>query len=345
VRKPILLAVFLAVLALALSACDVSALPYAARVGGTTISTSKLNSVLDAFRTDKALRCVFQAQGAVIDGKGAGTFASSFTSARLSELVELRLNDALVAKLHVTPAERAYATSTATSELTTAFGPGQVGSCTTSGPGFLAALPAAYRQVIVGNRTDQILLDAHLAGAELSNSGIASYEQSHPQQMTISCVSAIVVSTQATAEQLASEINKGASFASIAKADSSDTSSAANGGAIGCVAPSDLQAPIGQTVAALQPGQLSAPVAFNSSYVLLEVTSHQGLAPVATALQALLDSEDAAQQASLGKYAAQVSVEVNPQYGSFGASNSGAAVNPPNPPSSSFLVNSGAITP
>ena len=48
------------------------------------------------------------------------------------------------------------------------------------------------------------------------------------------CVSVIATDTQAHADQLVAQINAGATFASVAKANSLDTQTAANGGALGC---------------------------------------------------------------------------------------------------------------
>ena len=47
-------------------------------------------------------------------------------------------------------------------------------------------------------------------------------------------MSLIVTDTQAHADQLVAQLNAGASFASVAKANSLDTQTAANGGALGC---------------------------------------------------------------------------------------------------------------
>ena len=53
-------------------------------------------------------------------------------------------------------------------------------------------------------------------------------------QFTAACVSRIVTDTEAEANSIVTQLHAGASFAELAKANSIDTQTAANGGALGC---------------------------------------------------------------------------------------------------------------
>ncbi len=206
--------------------------------------------------------------------------------------------------------------------------------------------------MLTQTEVDQIVLDAHLSGLTLTPAGIADYEEAHRGAMSNSCISVILVSTKEKASALADEIRNGASFASLAKANSMDTSSAADGGAIDCtsanpspIVPNDLQPPVGEAAGALPTGTVSMPVPFDGNWVLLEVTSRQGLATATDALSSIIDSENAPTNTAVARYAARVGVEVNPTYGSASVGNSGSLVDPPVGPSDSLLLNPKALTP
>jgi parvulin-like peptidyl-prolyl isomerase len=342
VRKSILSSFGLALgLSLALSACDVSALPYAAKVGNATVSTAQLEETLSQTASNAELRCV--QKNTAVDGTGGGDFAASLTAVRLGELVQLQLEASLLSSLHLHLS--AYATTAAVDELVAGFSSSPFASCASSGPAFLAMLPGSYRQAFVDLQAYPVVLEAHLAGAELSDAGIARYEQRHRAEMTLTCLSAIVVATKASAESLARAIRAGANFASLAKAHSLDTGSAPQGGALGCAVPGDLEQPVGGAAAALAVGQLSAPVPFDGSYVLLLATSRGGLASTAEALQAILNSESNAETSLVKRYSATIGVEINPSYGAYSLGNSGAEVVPPVGPSDAQLANPSAVTP
>ena len=87
-------------------------------------------------------------------------------------------------------------------------------------------------------------------------------------------MSLIATDTEAQANQLVAQLNAGASFATVAKASSLDTQTAANGGALGCTY---TQAEVEQALQlqSITVGQPIAPVQDPSTgqWVIYEVTS------------------------------------------------------------------------
>jgi len=356
VRRPLLLAALLSALALTLSACDVSAMPNAARVGGDQIPESSVNALLAAVRDDGALRCVFTAQSDTYSGAGNGNFSSSFTAQQLTDLLQLHLEDGLIAKLGLT--RTAFARAAALTQLDSAFSPANYASCIPIPTGdtspdaeqraaakFLAALPPAYRSLLEETETDQVVLDAHVVGLPLTEGGLHSYEQAHTAALTTACLSVILVATEQKAKALQVAIDRGADFASVARANSTDAQSGAAGGAIGCQPPEDLIPPIGGIVAALPTGTVSSPVHANGSWVLFEVTSREGVAQLSDVERALFDAANAQALKAVAAYAKAVGVAVNPAYGAPSIGSSGALVNPPVGPADALLYNPTAVSP
>jgi parvulin-like peptidyl-prolyl isomerase len=169
---------------------------------------------------------------------------------------------------------------------------------------------------------------------------VAAYYQSNLPQFTTACVSVIATSTQAKAEQLVAQIDAGASFASVAKADSIDTQTAANGGAIGCTY-TEAQIEQALQVQSVTVGQPIAPVEDSSSgsWVIYEVTS-QTVAPLAEASpvvrRELLQSTSNVNRVSkeIVAFASTSDVSVDPKYGTW----RGLEIVPPTAPPSQYLL-------
>lgn len=70
----------------------------------------------------------------------------------------------------------------------------------------------------------------------------------------------ILVADEAKAKELKAQIDGGADFAELAKANSTDTGSAVNGGDLGWFGPGMMVKPFEDAVVALKPGEVSAPV-------------------------------------------------------------------------------------
>ncbi len=154
----------------------------------------------------------------------------------------------------------------------------------------------------------------------------------------------IATDTQAHANQLVAQLKAGETFPSVAKANSLDTQTAANGGALGCnYTLSEVEQQLGVTSAT--PGTPLAPIQDPSSgqWLIYEVTS-QTVVPLSqastVAKKELLQSTANVKRVSneIVRFARASDVSVDPQYGTW----LGLRVVPPVSPPSQFLLGASA---
>ncbi|MGO8872469.1 MAG: peptidylprolyl isomerase [Acidimicrobiales bacterium] len=323
------------------TACD--ATPPAASANGATISTGTLNSQLSALQDTAAGGCLLQledAEVASVSGQGAGG-PGTYTMAFANAVLELQVEDLLAEQyaaskgITVTAADVETATSdfesTLSGEINAAVqqseAEGTVSLCqdatgaSISGSELLAGLPAAIRMAEIRNQAvDEKLL---ARGADISPSAVAAYYEANLAEFTGACVSRIVTDSEAHADQFVTQIKGGASFAAVAEANSLDTQSAPNGGALGC----DFT--LAQVEQALQQqsvpvGTPIAPIEDPSSgqWIVYEVTS-QTVEPLSAASSVarreLLQSTDNVDRVSreLVAFARRSDVSIDPQYGKW----------------------------
>jgi hypothetical protein len=344
VRKLLAPVVACLAVSLALSACGTPVEPYAAVVGGTAISSGTLDSAMAAIANDTGYRCEILGgtsggSSLAIEGAGKSTYSTGFAADVLSELIEYETAHLAVAQLHL--AEGGYARTLAAEELPDALNPSSSTGCTESGAEIVATFASTYRTLLEQFELDDDVLAAHLSGLTLSVAGVSSYLARHPLDSTLDCTSLIETTSASAAASARAKIEAGASFASVAKADSKDTS--APGGAIGCYLASELPAPLNTVLASLPVGTVSAPVAYDSDYLLLLVTSHKR----ATAAEALPVVFNAAQTKVNAIVAADEkgAVTVDPSIGRWARSTSGYTVQANTGPTDALLPSPSAVAP
>ena len=327
-----------------LSACNAQFTPYAARVEGATISQATLDSALDSIANDPGYRCVVETTsgGAVnVTGAGSGTYNATFASAALSLLVEAQAVKTHIEAmhLHVSP----FADEVASTQLPADFGPPSGSSCTATGAEVFRSLPDRYRNVLLGLQANEDVLAARAVGVPLTMAGLAAFARKHPASTTLDCARVIEVASSEKATQLAIAIRAGVSFAVIAKKNSLDTFSAPRGGNLGCVLPTALINPLGHIISTLSVGELSAPIAFRSDWLLLEVTRRtaDSLADIAT--KTVLPQGTQAATAELARIVAHAKVSVDPRYGTWAKVKSAFQVRPPSGPPLDLVPNPGAV--
>lgn len=328
--------------ALALSACDSQFLPVAARVNGSFVSQSSLNSALDSVASDAGYRCLLEssAGGArAVTGVSDGTYNASFAASTLSLLIEEKAAGVAVAGAHlsVTP----LAEQVASAELAASFTPSQGSACTEPGTEVLSALGGGFKTVLVRLQSDEDVLAAHAVGAALTPVGVRAYAKRHARATALDCIEAIVVASKAKAEQLAIAIVGGASFATVARKNSLDAS-AANGGSLGCITPSALTSPLGGIVASLPVGVVSPPVSFSGEWIIFEVTARR--APtLSEAAAAIIHAGSTAAARAIDASVATAHVEVDPHYGTWTKVGTTYEVKAPTGPPLRLLPNPSAV--
>ncbi|HEY5097187.1 MAG TPA: peptidylprolyl isomerase, partial [Acidimicrobiales bacterium] len=338
--------------------------PPAASANGSSISTATLNTQLRTLETTAAGGCLLQLQDpqlASSSGQGAGgpgTYTMTFTNAVLNNQVGDLLAEQFASSKGITISSPDLATAKTDLQATLngeigaavqqASASGALSFCqdatgaAISGTTLLGDLPSSVASGQIRNQAvDEKLL---ARGADLSPAAVAAYYQANLAQFTTACVSLIATDTEAHANQLVAQINGGASFADVAKANSLDSQTAANGGALGC---NYTQAQVEQAlqVQSVTPGQPIAPVqdSTNGEWVIYEVTS-QTVAPLSAAgpvaRRELLQSTANVNRVSreIVAFARTSDVSVDPQYGAWKR----ITVVPPVAPPSRYLL--GAVS-
>lgn len=208
---------------------------------------------------------------------------SQLSSRWLSQLISQVVVDQEIAEHHltVTPDE----TSTALSDSGQSF------------PGF-ATFPKAFANALVAR--------------EARTLAVYTYYSTCPSGRF---VSHILLKTKAEADAALAELHSGKSFAAVAKALSIDTTSGAQGGALGCLSPEEFVAPF-QTAAESAPlGVVTDPVQSQFGFHLILVRAWDPVRDKKAQSQNLT-------QAGLGVLQARVrelKVWLNPRYGTWGA--------------------------
>ena len=340
------------------SACEIT--PPAATANGSTISVATLNDQLTALEGTAAGGCLLQLEAAnqnPVTAQGAGgpgTYSMAFTISVLDNQVGDLLAEQYAARqgIVISSAELASAKSDFASTLDgeisqqvqSAQSAGVATDCqssngaTITGAQLLAGLPSDVAPALIRNEAvDEKLL---ARGADLSSTAVDNYYAQNQAQFTEACVSVITAATQSDANQIVGQLNAGASFASVAKASSLDTQTAANGGLLGCTY---TQATVEQALQqqTITVGKPIAPVQDPNSgqWVIYEVTS-QSLVPLSAAtsvirrelLQATPNTDRVSRE--IVAFARHSNVSVDPKYGTWKA----LTVVPPIAPPSKYLL-------
>ena len=164
-------------------------------------------------------------------------------------------------------------------------------------------------------------------------------------------VAHILVATQAKAQSILDQIKAGTPFATLAEADSTDTASGAQGGALGCLAPGEF-VPAFETAAEKAPiGTPIGPVHSQFGYHIILVTrATSTYAAVATQVdQAIAQQGQTVAQNAIDALLKLFHVHLDPRFGTWGLTPNGQGqsvyeVSPPKPPSPSTQRNGTTTT-
>jgi hypothetical protein len=356
-----LIAIFAVASACLLASGCGSAAAYAVKVNGTTVSRAALDQELHDIQSNKRYVTVFDQQGSPrpIEGQAAGTFNTAFVADLLTQRIEYALvHDELVRRHALpAPADLTAARDEVSQRLTdpTATGSGSL----------LPGFPVRYQTVLVARQADVDALRVALANVDLSQTALQAYYDAHRQlYVTQVCVRHILIAakdasgavdftaSKTKATDLKKQLDGGADFAALAKANSADNQgatggSAAKGGDLGCLTSQQVQSLVpefSQAMGQLAVNQISDPVQTQFGFHLIEVTSRVpepfDARVAADARQQLLTPSRQKFTDLITSLLATAKVSVNPQYGSYlpkadQAKGVGPGVQPPaapNPP-------------
>jgi parvulin-like peptidyl-prolyl isomerase len=327
------------------------------------ISRATLNSDLGVIQSTPTYECYLAASLALqsqdlatlpaLEGAGgAKTVNTRFADFWLSQLVNNELIEQLAAKRHlaVTAEDLAAGKTDLVNSISAtltevAEASGSSGVCAPDGTSVLDAVPAKFAQRLVASQAAGDVVLAAAAGYGLGPAQLAAFYAGHRSDFDTVCLSAIETSSEAAAATARAQIEGGLPFALVAETTSTDTTSAADGGAIGCFAPTDPSyGSVSQDIAGLAVGVVSQPKDDSGNYILLEITSRRptSFAKAGDAVrQAVLAAGAKAADAELKAMTKDAHVTIDPRYGTWGRGAAITVVPPVSPPATALLKPAG----
>jgi peptidyl-prolyl cis-trans isomerase C len=339
VKRPFILVL---VASAVLSGCG-SGQGYAARVNDVVISRASLDGELkDIAANKKYVTAYDQAQNTTpIMGTVGGAFNVGYVAQVLTRRIDYVVIHQELVRRNALPSPAAV--SSARQEVAQRYTDTQDPTVGALLPGF----PTRYQASLVERQAEVDTLRGLLVKTDLSPQAIKAYYDSHQDQfVTGLCVRHILVASQPKATQLKAQLDAGADFATLAKANSIDQSSAVKGGQLtgtnpdGCLNSQDvsgLVSQFSQAMLALPVHTVSPPVQTQFGFHLIEVTSRTvepfDTTVVQAASRALAAPADTAFAKMISQLVLAASVTVDPQFGHFDKkATTGPAVVPPKSP-------------
>jgi len=321
---------------LASAACG-SVSPYAAKVDGESISEDTLVSELRSIAANEDyLKLVEERQP--VRGSGQGTFDSAFTALALTRQIYYTLIETELAKrkLSVDDAGLAAAKTLVVKQL--------------SGEEVFAKFPKSYQDDLIRRQAELDLLTLSVNDLGTPEQAARTYYDNNPTEFATACVSHILVADEAKANELRAKLAAGEDFATLARAESIDDGSKANGGDLGCdITPDTNFVDEFKLAVFTQPvGEVGAPVKTQFGYHLVKVTKRD-VAPfdqvADLARQKVTDAGQEKVLALLQESVQKARIEINPKYGSFRKTGGSPGVVPPESGATPTVPGAGALEP
>ena len=351
---PLALVALVLASAAALSACSTGA-GTAITVNGVSLSNRDFQQRLALIAADGTYaKAAFtdSSTGAAINlhGANSSTYSTDFTTQVLDQQVAFTVAAQEVARRHltVTASDRSSIENQLASSLSGSSGStSQAQGSSAAGQAALDKL-GAYKTVLVDGYANEVALQKDIEKKLSTDAALRqTFEKTKSQYANRACVSVIAIEagsgpTQdasgnpvpppdsdfaaalAKANTIEGQLKAGADFATTAKSSSSDATSAAKGGDVGCVpsgAFAQAQFPELDTAAFGQPvGVVGAPIKTVYGYFIMKVTARgdltfeQAKSSVQQGVQTQAQSDAADLITGQGKKA---KVAVDPQWGSW----------------------------
>jgi len=308
-------------LALVAAACG-SVSPYAAKVDGKSIEQDDLERELRSIAANGPYLKLIESRQQV-KGTGAGTFDAAFTALALTRQIYYQLIGAELAnlKLSVGPADLTAARGTVIGQI--------------QGEDVFKDFPKPYQDELVRRQAQLDLLTLALNGHKGStDEAVRTYYDGHKDEFANACVSHILVASKEKADDVRARAGRGEDFATVARAESSDTQSAQKGGELGCdinqdtgFVPEFLLAVFNQPV-----GDVGAPVQTQFGFHVIKVTARD-VPPFDQvkdqARQKLTASGQEKLLTWLQETISKAKIDINPRYGTFNKEGASPGVVPP----------------
>lgn len=325
---------------LALAGCG-SASPYAVRVNDTTVTQAEIDeemqAILDSPKYLEFVKTQQEQAGLSVEGKGKRTLSSAY----VSQLLNVRIVSELISeelrrlKIKATPADRREARSSYEQQL---------------GADVFGDLPKSYQDYLVERVVESRLFSTAVAD-KVTDAEIEKFYKDNEDRFQTTCVSHILVDTQAEAVDVKQRLAAGEDFAELARTRSKDNGggtggSAVQGGSLGCLGEEEASGFVEEfkvALDALQPGETSEPVKTQFGYHVIRVTEKKlaSLEEARGEIQQQLADPDERLQALIR----DAKIDLNPRYGSFVTEPQLRGVVPNDAPATSTTVESPLIPP
>jgi parvulin-like peptidyl-prolyl isomerase len=306
-------------LALAGTACAVTS--PAATVDGSRISRGDLEGELrDIASNDKYLKYI-ESQ---VQVRTSGVFDASFTASVLSRQIIYGLvsRDLVRRKITLTKADLDAARASAANRV--------------GGDDIFNSFPKRYQDLLTRRSAELTVLSFALLDQGAPDQAAKAYYDAHQDEFAQVCVSHILVRTKEEADQVKGRLDAGEDFATVAKAVSTDSGSAAQGGELGCFGRENQLVPeFAQAMFAQPVDQVGPPVQTQFGFHLIKVRSHT-VPPYEQVAGQVRDKASASAQDKLEAWVDGVinkaKITVNPKYGRFDKKGAQSRVVPPQAP-------------
>ncbi|MEA2901494.1 MAG: foldase protein PrsA [Actinomycetota bacterium] len=305
---------------LATAACG-SVSPYAAKVDGKRISEDTLVDELRSIAANEDyLKLVEERQP--VRGTGQGTFDSAFTALALTRQIYYTLIEAELGrrKLSVGDSDLAAAKTLVVQQL--------------SGEEVFNKFPQSYQDDLVLRQAELNVLTLAVNELGTPEQAARTYYDNNPNEFATACVSHILVTDEAKANEIKGKLAAGEDFGNLARAESIDEGSKAAGGDLGCdITPATNFVDEFKLAVFTQPvGEVGAPVQTQFGYHLVKVTKRD-VSPydqvADLARQLVTDAGQEKVLALLQETVQKSRIEINPKYGSFRKTGGSPGVVPP----------------
>ncbi len=315
------------------------------RVNGDEIGAGTMRAELSAISASPGLQCFLTALGGAsfTPGSGGDTMATSGAAAWSNLRVEGLAIEQYVKKhfhFHATPYQLSQATSSLEGELTQAATARQY-TCQGTSAEALASMPAEMRTAQVAAQAASLYLVSKLNSTiPLTTTSLTTYYSSHLSSYDKLCVSVAVVLPSQESAFIADQ-KAGASLLALVDKYSQDPTSKASGGALGCYAPGQsVYAAVRQDVGTAALGEFSdSPTVISNNgtnYFLFVAATQRTVTPFATASSQVYSDIQSVNAAGANvvkdKILYDAAVAVDPAFGRWGLSSSGAGVFAPATP-------------
>ncbi|MGP0030558.1 MAG: peptidyl-prolyl cis-trans isomerase [Acidimicrobiales bacterium] len=342
----------------------------AAKVNGTSISQSQLNSDVTAIAGSPDYQCYLNAQeyadtngqeelppvngaGQASGGGSHPTATTAFTSQYLGTEIGHQIISDQAAKrgLHITSKDIKTAKAQLADEITQTMSEvsedlSVIRGCTAgtalTGPEVLATLPPSFVDSLAQFNATVGVLEETLSGDD-TTAGLLKFYEANRSDFDTACFTVAGYSSQSAAQAALAKVDAGTPFSQVAAAVS-------GGGPQGCDVLYGIAAQLPSAdLPALKIGEVSAPISANGSYLLVQITSRT---PTSFAKAESSVREAAAQtganeaRALLDASEQHALIAVNPRYGTWVAAEAQILVPnvPPIPDTLNPLANEPAGT-